>query len=136
CFEINTKNIIQISIDGSNVNLKFLRLFKEYVRENNKLIDLGTCGLHVVHGSIRSGHKAAGWHVDSVLNGIYWIFKDSPARRSDYIAITKSDLFPLKFCRTRWVEGSNAANRALTIFKDKNVHGKRFRFTTFHYVCN
>ncbi|KAJ8965486.1 hypothetical protein NQ314_004073 [Rhamnusium bicolor] len=32
------------------------------------------------------------------------------------MGITKTTRFPLKFCQTRWVEGSEAANRALDIF--------------------
>lgn len=78
--------ILQISMDGPNVNWKFLELLKE--NEDCNLLELGSCGLHVLHGALQSGHKACKWDIDSILRGMYWLFKDSPARRADFIKIT------------------------------------------------
>ncbi|KAJ8959576.1 hypothetical protein NQ314_006225 [Rhamnusium bicolor] len=85
---------------------------------DHEMIDLGSCGLHVIHGALPTGHKSAGWNINSFLTGLYWLFKDSPARRSDFMSMTKTNIFPYKFCQTRWVESSRAANRALLIFSD------------------
>lgn len=40
--------IIQISMDGPNVNLKFFRGLQEHLQQNYQVqcVDLGTCGLH------------------------------------------------------------------------------------------
>jgi hypothetical protein len=47
---------------------------------------------------------------------MYSLFKDSPARRADYIALTGSHKFAKKFCQVRWVENVDVAQRALEIF--------------------
>ena len=46
---------VQISSDGPNVNLNFLQIIKDCREEldNLPLIDIGTCGLHTVHGSFQ-----------------------------------------------------------------------------------
>ena len=86
-WNLDGSKMTQISMDGPNVNIKLYRLLKDSLGEASKLIDIGTCGLHVVHGSLQSGHKASGWSVNSFLIGLYYLFKDSPARRSDYLGM-------------------------------------------------
>lgn len=54
---------------------------------------MGSCGLHVLHGSLQTGHKSSGWSVDAILRGIYWLFKDSPSRRADFTKLTGRLLF-------------------------------------------
>ena len=111
---------MQVSMDGPSVNLKFLdELIKDPVfnNESDSIITIGVCGLHVIHGSFQTGHKAVNWNVNSTLRGMYRLFKDSPARRADYTKMTGSTVFPLKFCSTRWVENRNVAERALDTFK-------------------
>ena len=53
---------MQISMDGPNINWKFYHnLFKE--RNGEELSDLpniGSCSLHVVHGSFKKGAKESG----------------------------------------------------------------------------
>lgn len=109
-------SLLQVSMDGPNVNWKFLRLLQE--DEDVNIVDLGSCGLHVVHGAFQSGHKAAGWTVNDFLRGIYWLFKDSPARRAAFIKLTGQYEFPIKFCAIRWVESVSAAYKALSIFDE------------------
>lgn len=58
---LSLKKIIQVSMDGPNVNLKFLKYLKAHLADSDnadtkKLIEFGTCGLHVVNGSYRTGH--------------------------------------------------------------------------------
>lgn len=113
--------LLQTSMDGPNVNHKFLRELRaklEVSADSPKLLDLGSCGLHVVHGSLQAGHKAANWEVNSLLRGLYNLFKDSPARRADFTSITDSNVFPKKFCQTRWVENVAVTNRALDVFSN------------------
>lgn len=103
-------------MDGPNVNWSFLSRLKKEEEKTTEMLELGSCGLHVLHGALQTGHKAAHWKINEFLRGLYWLFKDSPARRADFSNITGSKLFPKKFCTTRWVESSSAADRALEIF--------------------
>ena len=55
--DLNTAYLYQISIDGSNVNLKFYREFVQKRKDENfhLLIDIGSCGLHVIHKRLGTG---------------------------------------------------------------------------------
>lgn len=110
---LDLKKLLQVSMDGPNVNWKFFKLLCE---EDVTLIDIGSCGLHILHGALQTGHNNVKWMVNDALKSFYWIFKDSPARRSSYRKLTNQEVFPLKFCSIRWVESATAANRALEIF--------------------
>lgn len=108
---------LQISMDGPNVNLATLRSMKEARPDDvPNLIDIGSCSLHIVDGALRSADKV-GACVMKFLSAIYYVFKDIPSRRADYIhfADCETPPFPLKFCQTRWVENVAAAERAITI---------------------
>ena len=56
--------IVQVLMDGPNVNLKFLdQLINELeIQSEKSLLDMGSCGLHVVHG-----HKNIKWNVNTAL---------------------------------------------------------------------
>lgn len=43
--------MIQLSMDGPNVNLKLFNLLMKDIEESSqkKLLDLGSCGLHIVN---------------------------------------------------------------------------------------
>ena len=53
------ETFIQISSDGPNFNLCFLELFleKREPEELPPLTQVGTCGLHTIHGSIKAEVK-------------------------------------------------------------------------------
>ena len=61
-------------MDGPNVTLKvckeFLRLYKE--EHCHCSIDIGTCSLHIVHNSFRTGVEAIWWNIKKVLNAATW----------------------------------------------------------------
>ena len=61
--------IVQVSMDGPNVNLKFLdQLINQLeIQSEKSLLDMGSCGLHVVHGAFQNGHKNAKWNVNTAL---------------------------------------------------------------------
>ena len=84
---LNLNKLVQYPMDGPSVNWKFPESFAASTRteaSDPQLFDLGSCGLHVIHGAFQTGHKAAGWAVNELLRSMYGLFKDSPARRSDY----------------------------------------------------
>ena len=54
--KLNASKLLQVASDSPNVNLKFLELHRDKRQfiELDHLIDIGTCGLHTVHGSLKT----------------------------------------------------------------------------------
>ena len=105
-------------MDGPNVNWKLHELLEETRDEESNcsaptLLQLGSCGLHVLHGAYGTGQKATDWELGKLLKHCYSIFNKSPARHSDYLLANgfhethkgknTGYLFPLKFCVFRWM---------------------------------
>ncbi|XP_066910897.1 uncharacterized protein [Clytia hemisphaerica] len=115
---LDPSKMVQVSMDGPNVNLKFLKTLISS-REEIKLpslVDIGTCPLHTVNNSFQVGAKNAEWDLKKTLKGIWQIFHDSPARREDYEKETGSTVYPKAFCSTRWTENKPTAERAISIW--------------------
>ena len=96
---------MQVSVDGPNVNWKFIELLEDdenFTKNGKQLLELESCGLHAVHGAFQTGHKAAEWNVNEVLRSFCHLFKDSPIKRTNYVDITGSSVFPKTFCQTRY----------------------------------
>uniref|UniRef100_A0A1I8H1V1 Dimer_Tnp_hAT domain-containing protein n=1 Tax=Macrostomum lignano TaxID=282301 RepID=A0A1I8H1V1_9PLAT len=113
-------SVLQVSMDGPNVNLKTLRLLKgkiSAIPESPVPVEAGTCGLHTVSRAFQCGHAATSWELNRFLRSLYRLLKDCPARRAEYISLTKANdtQFPLKFCLVRWLENSPVASRAIAI---------------------
>ena len=102
--DFSPSKLYHISMDGLNVNLKFLREFsKPRVGDSvHSLADIGTCSLHSVHGSMKTGEIASKWCLKKIMKSAYTIMHDSPACREDYTCISGSKLYPLSFCTTRY----------------------------------
>ena len=91
--------LLQVSMDGPSVNWKFFTELKndqQIVDSSSVPLDIGSCGLHVIHGAFQTGHTKVKWKVNATLRAFHRIFKDSPARRADYKKITLMWL-PLNF---------------------------------------
>jgi hypothetical protein len=69
------------------------------------------------------------------LRALYGLFKDSPARRADYIAITGCSVFALKFCQVRWVENVAVAERALEILPHVRKYVKETKSLPHTVTC-
>ena len=91
-----------ISMDGPNVNLKFLKKFSKLraCDSVHSLADIGTFSLHSVHGRMKTGEIASKWGLKKVMKSAYAIRHDSPACREDYASVSGSQLYPLSFCST------------------------------------
>ena len=66
CVEgLDLQKVVQTSMDGPNVNLKFHRLLQDQIerKHSTTLLDVGSCGLHVVNGAYRNGVAASGWRL-------------------------------------------------------------------------
>lgn len=87
--KLNMANMLQISIDGPSTNWKLLELLMQDRLELDpnppSLINIGSCGLHVVLGAFKHGAIKAGWKIDGVLRSVYPCFIDSPARQKVYL---------------------------------------------------
>ncbi|XP_021701533.1 uncharacterized protein LOC110676754 [Aedes aegypti] len=110
---LDLSKMLQVSMDGPNVNWAFLRELKLELTGDAKLLDLGSCGLHIMHGAFKDGFQATEWPVVTFLRALYNLFKEVRARRALYVQYSGSDVFPLKFCGHRWLENSNVAKRAI-----------------------
>ena len=72
CGDLAYERLAQLSMDGPNVNWKVFRLMQEDVEKQtgNKLFNVGSCGLHVIHNSFRDGCSAAEWDFENFLTSI------------------------------------------------------------------
>lgn len=117
---LSVKNMVQVSMDGPNVNWAFLKDLKKCLADDydSSLINIGSCGLHIVHNSFKTGATDTGWNVGQYLSSLYYLFKDSPARKEDFNKICSSNLSPLKFVSHRWLENVPVCQRAIAITAD------------------
>ena len=79
--KLDLKNLIQVSMDGQNVNWKMLDLIVEDRNSNEiypNLLDVGSCSLHVVHGTFRTGMKQTCWGIDLLLKSLYSHLYETP----------------------------------------------------------
>ena len=109
---LSLKNMIQISMDGPNVNLLSHTKVEEEIL-GHSLLNIGSCGLHQVHNAVKAATHSNGWGVGNFLSALFILFKDVPARREEYETVTSSTIFPMKFCKHRWAENIKPAKRAI-----------------------
>ena len=69
CKNLNNGKLYQVSIDGPNVNLKFLRLLKEQIGSGvlHELIDIGSCNLHSISNGFKIGAELTQWDLPDLL---------------------------------------------------------------------
>ena len=68
------------------------------------------------HGAFKTGVNATGWKMNHLIRSLYYLFSDSQARRKDYSRITGSEIFPLQFCSTHWIEDVSVAELVFEIW--------------------
>ena len=58
---LNIKNMVQISMDGPNVNWKFYDMMKVNLSEefHTTPVNIGSCGIHTVQNSFKAGVVAS-----------------------------------------------------------------------------
>ena len=54
--------MLQLSMDGLNVNWSVFKMLDEHFSEHDfgTLINIGSCGLHIVHGAFQTGVQSTG----------------------------------------------------------------------------
>ena len=100
---LNPSKIFQVSMDGPSVNWKFLEKLTNERKDKDlhQLIDIGSCGLHIIHGAFKTGAEASEWNLKETLKGAFQLFYNTPARREDFESVTETSVYPLFFCATR-----------------------------------
>ena len=137
--------LFQISMDGPSVNWALVDVVCEFRKledpDSPELLNIGSCGIHVLHGAYQTAHGTNEWEVGKTLKAGHGVFKKSPARRSDYLndnnlsgsaeQATKV-YFPLKWCGHRWLENGKCIDRfldvlsKLSVFLEKSKDRKNF----------
>lgn len=117
-------NLLQLSMDGPHVNWALhanidSRMFSNF---GLNLLNVGSCGLHKVHGACKAAMDSVDWQIDRILKAMHRLFKDTPARRDDYVTATGSSIFPHQFCKHRWLENAKVSQRAQDILSDLEVY--------------
>ena len=86
-------------MDGPTVNHKFYSKLVEQRKgiSGPGMIDVGSCGLHIIHGAFKTVLEAPCWALKSVLERAHTVLHDTPAHRADYFTVTRSGQYPL-FC--------------------------------------
>ena len=92
CAALGLCGLLQVSMDGPNVNFKTMQLLNSQIdgEVGHRLFDAGNCGMHTMHNAFRYGYATTVWDVEQSFTSLYWLFKDSPARREDYVSVTGS----------------------------------------------
>ena len=121
---LDLKKTLQVSMDGPNVNFKFLSELTASIKEvpeDHEILNLGSCGLHSVNLAFKTGAKSVDWKIFDFMRALYYVFKDSLARRALYTLHTNSHEIPQKFCSIRWLENAQVAERCLSILSNVKV---------------
>ena len=55
--ELSEDKLVQFFMDGPSVNVKLRQVVQDYRKDKGlpHLLDVGTCGLHTLHGSCKTG---------------------------------------------------------------------------------
>ena len=107
-------------MDGPSVNWLLLNLLDKQHEQQElpKLLNIGSCNLHVIHGAFKSGFQSAEWNIGKLMKASFNLFHNSPARRTDYVTVTECENFPYAFCSTRWVEDQKVAERLCLVWEN------------------
>ena len=67
--DFHLNRMIHLSMDGPNTNWLVLNLFQKdrHEKERAPLVNLQSCGLHVVSGALQTGIKSTNWDLEKVF---------------------------------------------------------------------
>ena len=73
--------------------------------------------------------QQSGWKLGHLMRSLWQLFHDTPARHQDFVKLTGSTVFPLKFYPHRWVEDVVVAERAHQMWPNIKKYVSSFRAT-------
>ncbi len=95
------------------------------------MIYIGSCPLHLIHNSFKIGINSTNWPIEEFINDLVIWFRHSPARREDYLKISKTlsnDIgkFIRHFSITRWLEIGSILERIIEQWTNLEEYFLRF----------
>ena len=102
---LDLRKLLQELMDRPDKNWDVLKLHSSYREQSefSKLTNIGSCGLHVLHGTPRTGLMETDWKINKVLHAMW-----EPG----------CDTFTLNFWKTRWVEDEPVAAWRIQIWEN------------------
>jgi len=72
---LSLSKLLMLGCDGTNVNKKVIRLMYEQVllHKSNKLIDIGTCSIHMIHNAFFKGITKFDEEAEQFIIAIYYL---------------------------------------------------------------
>ena len=69
---LEKEKLLQVSSDGANMNLLFLKVLTEKHKDEelNQLVDLGACGLHTAHNALKHGEEASDFQLKKLMSSM------------------------------------------------------------------
>ncbi|KAK0140003.1 hypothetical protein N1851_023075 [Merluccius polli] len=118
------RQLLSISMDGPNVNLKFLELLQKEQAEQYGgayVIVVGSCGLHTDFTMLV---KVAMWQLEEVFRTLHFLFHNVPDRKEDLTAVIVNHLSPslLWGSQYRWIENLPVAEWAVEVLPSLIVY--------------
>ena len=103
-------------MDGPNVNwATFDRLQKKLQLEySSKLLNVGSCGIHIVHNAFKAAISKTGWDLLHKLSALHTLW-DEPQLEEKTKSATKQNVYPLPFCAHHWIENVRVCEWAMEI---------------------
>ena len=100
------------------VSLNFW-LEKTESEEFPSMIQIGTCGLHTLHGSMKARVKNPNWNIGKILEAAWKLLDEVPARRELFEKETETCIYLLPYYGHRWCENEDCACSAELIWPDE-----------------
>ena len=99
------------------MNIKLLQVVQDDRKDRGlpHVLDIGSCGLHTLHGSFKTGIEKSEWKMKYFMKASFNILHDSPVGWDDYESVTKSSKFLLLFCTVRSIEDVAIADRLIEV---------------------
>ena len=69
--DLNPNHMYQMPIEDPSVNFKFYdcTVIKREENEQYVLVDIGTCGLHTIHGGFKYDAGKSNWNFKKIIKG-------------------------------------------------------------------
>ena len=112
-------NLLMLSNDGPNVNKAVTNLMNEslILLRKKRMVDIGTCNIHILHNAFRRGMKELGDNASNLIFLIHDFFDGWPSRWEDFEKIQNDLKLPkhrfIKHVSSRWLSLESAGLRLL-----------------------
>ena len=80
--DLRESSMLQVSMDGPNVNWALYDELRKHCKREElpSVINIGSCGLHIVHGALKTCVTATERNLKGILKSIHTLLHDTPAR--------------------------------------------------------